>query len=450
MNSRSKATKHRPLQITQSETRNLIENPNNTRIHKPKQIGLIAESIRKFGFTNPILIDGAVNVLAGHGRLAAAKLLGLRVVPTICISHLTRAEQRAYMIADNRLGDLSSFDRKRLAVEVSLILEDEPDFALGTTGFDEDEIELLLDGGLEDTSKEPPAPPPERSRPPLTRLSDVWTLGRHKLCCGNSLERVSHLALMGRERARMVFADSPYNVSASSISGKGKVAHGDFPMASAELSEPEFTAFLTTACSLMAQFSVNGSLHYICMDWRHQYELLVAGRAVYDRQLDICVWAKGQPGMGNPYRQQHELIAVFKHGTRPHVNNIELGRHGRMRSNLWSYSSGPSFSAKRQEELSWHPTVKPLALVQDAILDASKRDDIVLDPFGGSGTTLIAAEQSGRRARLIELDPYYCDVIIRRFEALTGVRAVAADGETFADRERRRDEIATVDGGDHE
>ncbi len=195
---------------------------------------------------------------------------------------------------------------------------------------------------------------------------------------------------------------------------------------------------------------MNGSLHYLCMDWRHQYELLVAGWAVYDRQIDLCVWAKGQPGMGNPYRQQQELIAVFKHGTRPHVNNIELGRHGRSRSNLWSYSSGPSFSARRQEELSWHPTVKPLVLVQDAILEASKHDDIVLDPFGGSGMTLIAAEQSNRRAHLIELDPYYCDVIIRRFEALTGIRAVVADGDTFADRERRRDEVAPVDGGDHE
>lgn len=442
------STSHRFPELVQSPTGSLKVHPNNPRLHTPKQIGQIAESIRKFGFINPILIDRANNVLAGHGRLAAAKLLGLLWVPTICITHLSPAEQRAYMIADNRLGDLSSFDRKRLAAEVSLILADEPDFELGVMGFEDDEIELLLDGDVADPAGEQPAPPPERSRPALSQLGDVWQLGRHKLLCGNALERESYLALMGRERARMVFADPPYNVPASAISGKGKVVHGDFAMGSAELSEGEFIAFLSAACSLMARFSVNGALHYVCMDWRHQYELLAAARAVYDRQLDLCVWTKAQPGMGSPYRQQHELIAVFKHGSRPHVNNIELGRHGRNRSNWWPYASGPGFSAKRQEELSWHPTVKPLALVHDALLDASRRDDLVLDPFGGAGTTLIAAEQAGRQARMIELDPYYCDVIIRRFEGLTGVAAKTADGESLADREAQRDHAAREQGGE--
>lgn len=417
----------------------LKPHPGNPRQHSPKQIRQIADSIRRFGFTNPILVDGENMVLAGHGRLAAAKQLGLRAVPIVRLDHLSPAERRAYVIADNKLGDLSRFDRKLLADEVALILEAEPDFDLEVTGFDAGDLELLVDLGGEWPPAEPPLPPPDRALPPLARAGDLWQLGRHRLLCGDALAPESYRTLMGRERARIIFVDPPYNQPAADITGKGRIAHGDFVMASGEMTEGEFSDFLTAACALMAKASMDGALHYVCMDWRHMHELLAAGRAVYDRQLDLCVWAKGQPGMGSPYRQQHELIAVFKRGTRPHVDNIELGRHGRNRSNLWTYSSGPSFSAARQQELAWHATVKPRQLVHDALLDASRRDDLVLDAFGGSGTTLIAAEEASRRARLIEIDPYYCDVILRRFESLTGIKASSAAGDTLADRERQRD-----------
>lgn len=430
-------------QIEDNSAADLHPQAGNPRVHTPKHVGQIADSIRRFGFTNPILIDENKNVLAGHGRLAAAKLLGMTSVPTLCLAHLSKAQRRAYVIADNKLGDLSRFDRKLLAAQVELVLEADATFDVEVMGFETDECELLLDGAGQETAQEPAAPPPERQRPANTRLGDLWTLGRHKLYCGNALERDSYLNLMGRERARTIFADVPYNIAAKTISGGGKIRHGDFAMASSEMSETEFIAFLTTGLTYMSRFSVHGAIHYICIDWRHLFELITAGRAVFDRQLDLCVWAKAQPAMGSPYRQQHELIAVFKRGTRPHVENIELGRNGRNRSNLWSYSSGPNFSAKRQEELSWHPTVKPLAMVQDALLDSSHRDDLVLDGFGGSGTTLIAAEQSDRQARLIELDPYYCDVTIRRFEGLTGCKAIAADGDSFAARAQPRNDLAS-------
>lgn len=253
------------------------------------------------------------------------------------------------------------------------------------------------------------------------------------------MERSSFVTLMGSLRARLIFADVPYNVKVSSISGRGKIKHPEFIQASGEMTESQFTAFLTDAFSMMAKFSVDGALHYICIDWRHLYELLTAGRATYDALVNVCVFAKPCPGMGSFYRSQHELVAVFKRGTKPHHNGIELGRHGRNRSNLWSYGES-ALSKTRQQELALHPTVKPLPPVADAILDASKRDDIILDPFGGSGTTMLAAEQTNRKARLIEIDPIYCDVILRRFREATGIEPFHADGTAFSDRERVRND----------
>lgn len=424
-----------PPRVAQVPLDQLHPDASNPRTHKPKQIRQIADSIAKFGFTNPILIDEAGSVLAGHGRLAAAQLLGLKFVPTICLAHMSRAEKRAYIIADNKLSDSSSFDRKMLTEEVALILSLDPSFDLGVTGFEIKEIELLLDQGDARPRPEPATPPPARAFPPVCREGDLWTLGSHKLLCGDALLKQSYVRLMGRNRAQVVFVDPPYNQKPSDISGKGRIMHGAFAFASGEMSEAEFIRFLITAMTHLAKASANGSVHYICMDWRHQFELLTAARAVYDRQLDLCVWAKGQPAMGAPYRSQHELVGVFKHGTRSHIDNVQLGKHGRNRSNLWSYSSGSSFSRGRQQELAWHATVKPIALVEDALLDTSARDDIVLDAFAGSGTTLIAAQRCGRQARVMEIDPYYCDVIIRRYEAETGIAAVEAGGDTFTHRE---------------
>lgn len=408
--------------------------PRNARTHSRKQVRQIADSIRAFGFTNPVLVDGDGNVIAGHGRLAAAQLLGLEQVPTLCVDWLSEAEQRAYVIADNRLAEKAGWDRSLLALELGELCNLEIDASL--TGFEVAEIELILDAGdskvVED---EAPAP----AGPPVCRIGDVWKLGRHRLHCGDALDGNSYRLLMGRQKARLVVTDPPYNVPIGGhVSGLGKVRHREFVQGSGELSDREFLQFLTSALAGMAKVSCEGSLHYVFMDWRHLPELVAAGRSVHDDWLNLCVWAKSNAGMGSLYRSQHELVTVFRKGRRSHVNNVELGRNGRHRSNVWNYAGVNSFSAERDDALTWHPTVKPLAMIIDIIKDASDRDEIVLDGFGGSGTTLIAAEQCQRTARLLELDPLYCDVILRRFEAACGHMPVLANtGRTFREVEQQ-------------
>lgn len=408
--------------------------PGNARVHSKKQVEQIAASIRKFGCVNPILVDENDEILAGHGRWLAAQKLGLTSVPTIKILHLKPAEKVAFRIADNRIAELSTFSKEALAIEFTLIASIDADFDVEITGFDLGTIELLIDKGAGTDVVEDEVPLPHHG-PAVTRRGDCWDVGRHRLVCGDATLREPYLALMGRSRAQMVFSDPPYNVPINGhVSGNGKVQHREFVAASGEMSRAEFTDFLTASLGHMARFSIDGALAYICMDWRHLPELHAAGAATFDGQVNLCVWNKRSPGLGSLYRSQHELVAVFKRGTRPHINNVELGKHGRNRSNVWNYPGVNSFSATRADELAMHPTVKPLALVADAILDASRRDGLILDPFGGSGTTLLAAEQTGRRARLLELDPLYCDVIIRRAEAATGLRAADQHGRTFAER----------------
>lgn len=395
----------------------------------------IADSIGAFGFTNPVLVDATGQVIAGHGRLAAAQLLGLEQVPTLCLDWLSDAEQRAYVIADNRLAERAGWDRSLLALELGELCDLEIDETL--TGFELAEIELILDAGEPITADEFDAA--SSSGPAVCQIGDLWQLGRHRLLCGDALDHDSYGRLMGRDRARLVVTDPPYNVPIGGhVSGLGKVRHREFVQGVGEMSDREFLQFLSSALGAMAKVSREGSLHYVFMDWRHLPELIAAGRAVHDDWLNLCVWAKSNAGMGSLYRSQHELVAVFRKGRRPHVNNVELGRNGRHRSNVWSHAGANSFSAERDEVLGWHPTVKPLEMIVDIIKDASDRDEIVLDGFGGSGTTLIAAEQCGRTARLLELDPLYCDVILRRFAAACGQAPVlASTGEMFRVVEQR-------------
>lgn len=411
----------------------LVPAPRNARTHSRKQLRQIAESIRAFGFTNPVLVDGAGQVIAGHGRLAAAQTLGLSEVPTLCIDWLSAEQQRAYVIADNRLAEKAGWDRELLALELGELSDLQIDITL--TGFDLREIELIIDAG--DAPVEEDIVPAPEAGPSVCRLGDLWQLGRHRLLCGDALDHESYRVLMGRDKARLVVTDPPYNVPiAGHVSGLGKVRHREFVQGSGELSEEGFNRFLSDALAAMAKVSRDGSLHYVSMDWRHLPELLGAGRAVYDDWLNLCVWAKSNAGMGSLYRSQHELVAVFKKGRRPRINNVELGSNGRHRSNVWNYAGANSFSAGRAEELGWHPTVKPIEMIGDILKDASDREDVILDGFGGSGTTLIAAEHCGRTARLLELDPLYCDVILRRFHAAFGQMPVmAGTDETFAARE---------------
>jgi DNA modification methylase len=355
-------------------------------------------------------------------------------VPVIELAHLSEAERRAYVIADNRLAELAGWDHEILAIELQALSEMDLDFDLEITGFETAEIDLLLDD--DDAGDRDPADvvPEPAVGPAITWPGDIWQLGRHKLICGDALKPETYRQLMGDDRARAVFTDPPYNVKIDGhVCGSGKVKHREFAMAAGEMDKPDFTSFLRDALAAMAQVSLDGAVHFVCMDWRHMEELSAAGSEIYSELKNLVVWAKTNGGMGTFYRSRHELIFVYKVGTAKHLNTFGLGETGRYRTNVWDYPGVNSFGGN-QQDLELHPTVKPTALVADAIRDVTRRGDIVLDGFGGSGTTLIAAERTGRVARLVELDPLYCDVICRRFVAMTGQPArLAGTDQTFAD-----------------
>ena len=389
----------------------------NARTHSKKQVRQIAESIRRFGFTNPVLIDGERTILGGHGRVEAAKLLGMTEVPTLRIETMSAAEKRAYVLADNKLAQNAGWDEQILAEELKGLLAMDLDFDIGITGFEIPEIDSLVEG----LSVEEPGAPEDDvipdEAPARCRPGDIWYLGGHRVACGNALDPAVVSALMGGAKARMAFTDPPYNVPIDGhVGGSGAVKHREFAMASGEMTRVEFTAFLRTAFQRLTEASVDGSIHFVSMDWRHMAEILSAGEDTFSEFKNLIVWAKDNGGMGTFYRSRHELIFVFKNGTAPHINSFELGQHGRHRTNVWNYRGVNSFRPGRMDELRLHPTVKPVQMIADAIKDVSGRGDIVLDLFGGSGSTLIAAHKTGRRAFLCECDPIYCDRIIRRWE----------------------------------
>lgn len=427
------------LAVCYVPTSSLHPHSSNPRTHTKKQVRQLADSIRTFGFTNPLLVDAEGNILAGHGRLLAAELLGMDSVPTVCIHDMTEAQKRAYAIADNKLAELAGWDVELLASELQYVTELDIEFDLTITGFDTPEIDVLLSPTPEAPPEEDAPPDPDFDTPAVSQPGDLWLLGRHRLLCGDALAPRSYDTLMNGEKAEMVFADPPYNVRINGhVSGLGSARHKEFPMASGEMNEQEFIEFLRTFMRNAAENSIDGSIHYVCMDWRHAFEIVSAGRSVYKELKNICVWAKTNGGMGSFYRSQHEFVFVFKHGTAPHINNFELGQHGRYRSNLWTHPGMNTFRPDREEKLRLHPTVKPTALVSDTILDCSNRGSIVLDPFAGSGTTIIAAERTGRRAFAIELDAHYVDVAVRRWQEETGESAIGeASGLTFAEAEKR-------------
>ena len=408
------------LKMTYRKVDDLKPYAGNARTHSAKQITQIAASIRQFGFTNPVLVDGASGIVAGHGRVAAARQLGMTEVPVIELAHLSEAERRAYVIADNRLAELAGWDRDILAIELQALSEMDLDFDLEITGYETAELDLLLDGPFADQTDPDDDIAGMETGPAVTRPGDIWLLGKHRLICGDARHPDTFTALMESDRAKAVFTDPPYNVKIGGhVCGSGAIQHREFAMASGEMDVAGFTAFLRSTLGAMADVSVDGAIHFVCMDWRHMGELRSAGDKVYSELKNLVVWKKSNGGMGTFYRSQHELVFVYKVGTAPHTNTFGLGDTGRYRTNVWDYPGVNSFGAN-QKDLALHPTVKPVALVADAIKDVTKRGEIVLDGFGGSGTTLIAAERTGRVARLVELDPLYCDVICRRYEARTG------------------------------
>ena len=384
---------YRPLEV-------LKPSPGNARTHSKHQVRQIAESIRVSDFTNPVLIDSENCIIAGHGRVEAAKLLGLSQVPTICLENLTAEQSRTYVIADNKLAENAGWDKEILAIELEHLLTlDCADFDVTITGFEVAEIDGILEEANDATESEDPIPEPVRDHPPVSGPGDLWLLGRHKVLCSNSLDEESYRALMGDSRAAAVFTDPPYNVRIDGhATGNGATRHREFAMASGEMSDAEFDSFLNNSLSLLAQYSAINSVHYICMDWRHAAELIAAGKRHYDEFLNACVWVKDNGGMGSFYHSQHELVLVFRNGKGPHRNNIQLGKFGRNRTNAWQYPGIQTLSKQSGEGnlLVLHPTVKPVAMVADAILDCTAQGDVVLDSFLGSGTTLMAPERVGR------------------------------------------------------
>ena len=421
----------------------------NARTHSKRQIKQIAESIERFGFVNPVLVGDDGTIIAGHGRVDAARLLGLRAVPTLALSHLTEAEKRAYVIADNKLALNAGWDREILAIELQGLID--LDFEVELTGFSLAEIDLVLDEAGE---ADPNVPDSAEdifavvAGPAISRRGDLWIMGRHKLICGDARDTSDYARLLGSERVDMVFTDPPYNVSIDgNVCGLGTVRHREFAFASGEMSQMQFTRFLQDSLGPMASVMRDGAIAFVCMDWRHMEELLTAGKSVFTELKNLVVWNKTNGGMGAFYRSKHELIFVFKQGTAPHTNSFGLGETGRYRTNVWDYAGISSISASRSEELAMHPTVKPVALIADAIRDCSKRGEIILDSFGGSGSTLIAAEKTGRAARVIEYDPIYCDTIVRRWQAYSGKDARLAGCDSVFDEiaEARLDAPACMD-----
>lgn len=419
----------------------LVPYDRNARTHSKQQIAQIARSIERFGFTNPVLVDDEGGIIAGHGRVAAAKQLGWVKVPTLPLSHLSEDEKRAYILADNKLAENAGWDEELLAIELQGLID--VDFDLDLTGFSTTEIDIVLDGPLDkgptEVDERLDAVPDLTDGPPVSRLGDLWLLGRHRLLCGDakSTEDVQRLchgmgtfdtkagSFRSAKPIDMLFTDPPYNVKIDGhVSGLGKVRHREFAEASGEMTKDGFTQFLTDTLGQAASVLRDGAIAYVCMDWRHMGELLSAGEAVFNELKNLCIWNKTNGGMGTFYRSKHELVFVFKKGTAPHINNFGLGNGGRYRTNVWNYAGISSLSCDRAEQQAMHPTVKPVAMIADAMRDCSHRGDTILDIFGGSGSTLIAAEECGRTARLLELDPRYCDTTIRRWQKLTGQNAI--------------------------
>lgn len=431
----------RPLSIVQRRVDELSPNPANPRRHSTKQVRQLAASIETFGFLVPVLVDEAGGVIAGHGRVLAAQQLGMEAVPTIAVAHLSDAQKRAYVIADNKLATNAEWDEQLLAENFAVLASVDLDFGLEVMGFEVEEIDLIMDAH-DDRPSADFDDAPVAVGPPVTRQGDVWLLGEHRLLCGDALEPASYAVLMQGRKAALVTCDVPYNIPIHGfVSGGGKIRHREFANASGEMSPAQFTRFLTSAFGLLAEHSVSGSLHFHFIDWRHQRELLDAGAAVYSELKNLCVWAKTNGGQGSMYRSAHELVYVYKSGSAPHQNHIQLGAHGRYRTNVWTYPGANTFQRNGDEKdlLQLHPTVKPVGLIADILLDASSRRDIVLDAFAGSGTTLLAAERTGRIGYGMEIDPLYVDVAVRRWERMTGRSARHATLHcTFSELQEQR------------
>ncbi|MGE0774200.1 MAG: DNA modification methylase [Sphingomonadaceae bacterium] len=428
------------IELSYGDPRDLKLYHRELRLHTPKQLDKMAGAMRAFGFVDPVLVGRNNEVIDGSARIAVAIKLGIKSIPQIVVGHLDDTEQRLLRLGLNRLQQLGEFNMKELRVELLQLSTIDIADSIELTGFDHVEIDNIISqppagpGEVDPADENVPQPPVD----PVARRGDLWLLGRHRLLCGSALDVGDWGRLMAGSTAIMCFADIPFNVPISGhVSGTGR--HVEFAMASGEMSETEYIGFITQGLEVMIPHMADGAIIDICIDWRHQYELLCAARAVGLSLKNLCVWNKSNGGQGSMYRSKHELVLIFKNGNAQHINNVMLGKYGRSRNNVWDYAGVNSFGKTRDEDLKAHPTVKPLALVADAIRDVSHRGQIVVDGFMGSGTTLLAAHRTGRIGYGIEIAPGYVDVAIQRWQKLAGAEAVLEEtGETYAQVKARR------------
>ncbi|BAQ16628.1 site-specific DNA-methyltransferase [Methyloceanibacter caenitepidi] len=407
----------------------------NARAHNKAQEEAVANSILQFGVIKPVVIDEQSRIVAGHVVWGAAKKLGLKRIPVIRVSHLSETELRAYALADNQLATKSAWDLEILSLELGELELALPEIGLdlSITGFEPAEIDMVFDSIADGTADPIDEEVEPLEGPAVSWAGALFVLGRHRLLVGDARDETAFAQLMGGEIAEMGIHDPPYNVRIQgNVGGRGRIKRREFACASGEMTSAEFEAFLKETLGLCADNSIDGAIHYVFMDWRHIADLTSAGTDAFDELKNVCVWVKNNAGQGSFYRSEHEFVFVFKHGQAPHLNNFGLGAGGRNRSNVWRYAGVNTFRAGRMDELKMHPTVKPVAMIADAMRDCSRRGSIVLDAFAGSGTTIIAAEQTGRRAFCLEIDPHYADVAIRRWQKLTKRDAtLESTGQTF-------------------
>ena len=426
-----------PIQYIQLDQ--LTAYHNNPRKHPERQIVQLMASMREFGFTMPVLIDADNVIIAGHARVEAARRIGVTEIPTLIADHWSRAQVKAYRLADNRLSELGDWNVEALRIELQAIIQI-GEVHIEALGWSTGEIDVMMSIGPVGDGPDPADEVPAAPQHPVARIGDIWRLGKHRLLCGSSLEGEAWQKLMAGQTAAMAFVDGPYNVPINGhVSGKGKARHAEFSMATGEMNSSEFVNFNQTYLTRMTEYLKDGAVVMACMDHRHIGELMTAAQNVGLKHLNLCVWKKTNGGMGSLYRSQHELVLVLKHGTARHTNNVELGKHGRYRTNVWEYAGVNCFSASRDQDLADHPTVKPITLVADAIRDVTQQHEIVIDAFSGSGTTILACERTDRVGYAIEIEPKYIDVAIRRWEDMTGLKATL-DGtaETIAEVRVRR------------
>jgi DNA modification methylase len=396
-----------------------LKRPNRQlRIHSPQQESMLMASISEFGFLTPAVIADDLTIVTGILRVDAAIKLGIESIPVVRVSHLSRGQLEAFRIADNKIQEHGKWDEP--ALRDALVEALAIDIDIEALGFTTAEADIALAEPLSASVEEIITPPATS----LIRVGDIFVAGSHRIMCGDAFCPEHYASLMRGAKAAMVFTDPPYNLSGRSIGGKGRFKHRQFVAANGELSDVEFEEYLRSGIARFAAHTTAGGLIYVCMDWRHVRHLLNAANALELELIDIVVWAKTGAGMGSFYRSQHELIVVLRVPGAPHRNNVELGRNGRHRTNLWSQAGANVFGPMRDEALAMHPTVKPVGLIMDAIKDCTQRADIILDSFGGSGSTLIAAQKVGRTARIIEIDPVYVETILNRYQRVFGVEAV--------------------------